>query len=173
MTDPRNALDVPAVMERFSVAAQLLDDAAARVRALGVAAESATDNASTLGEAAQSLTTAAGMMGEVVAGMKAAHDALDETMTLAREFLKSTDVSAVRETLRQVEERVSGLEQASTGVTEKVSQIAADQERWFGTISAAVDRATALERERDAAQQQLARAMEQLPSRVKKKIGSI
>src|SRR6266496_3635746 len=123
MTDPRNALDVPAVMERFSVAAQLLDDAAARVRTLGVAAESATDNASTLGEAAQSLTSAAGMMGEVVAGMKAAHDALDETMMLAREFLKSTDVSAVRETLRQVEERVSGLEQASTDVTEKVSQM--------------------------------------------------
>jgi hypothetical protein len=108
MTESRNALDVPAVMDRFTASERLLNEAAARVQALGDAAEAAAENSGALREAAHSLTATARMMSELVTGLKTAHDAVGETMTLARGFLETTDVSAVRETLRQLEQRVVG-----------------------------------------------------------------
>src|SRR5712691_7909321 len=116
MAETRNALDVQAVMDRFAVAGQLLDEAAARVRALGTAAESAAEHSGALQEAARSLTRTAGTMDEVVTPLQQAHQAVSEAMTVAREFLEATDVSAVRETLQQLEQRVAALEQAASAV---------------------------------------------------------
>lgn len=170
MTESRNALDVPAVMDRFTASERLLNEAATRVRALGDAAASAAEDSGALREAAHSLTATARMMSELTTGLQAAHDAVGETMTLAREFLETTDVSAVRETLRQLEQRVSGLEQAAAGVTERVTLAGTDQDHRFRAILAAVDRSAALEQERNAAQQQLSSVLAQLPARIAKKV---
>ena len=172
MSESRNALDVPAVMDRFAVSERLLTEAATRVRALGDAAESAAQDSSALREAARSLTDTARMMGELVTDLRAAHDAVGETMTLARQFLESTDVSAVRETLQHLERRVSGLEQVAAGVTEKVTQTGAEQDERLQAILAAVDRSTALEQDRNAAQQRLSSVLAQLPGRIAKKVAA-
>jgi hypothetical protein len=170
MTESRNALDVPAVMDRFTASEQLLNEAATRVQALGDAAESAAQDSGALREAAHSLTATARTMSELVAGLQAAHAAVGETMTLAREFLETTDVSAVRESLRQLEQRVSGLEQVAAGVTERVIQAGTEQDHRLGAILAAVDRSAAMEQERNAAQQQLSSVLAQLPGRIAKKV---
>jgi hypothetical protein len=170
MTETRNALDVPAVMDRFAVSSQLLDEAAARVQALGAAAESAAADSGVLRDAAQALTMTARMMAEVVTALAAANTAVGETMTLAREFLETTDVSAVRETLGQLDQRVSGLERTTTGAAEQITQLGDAQEQRLGAILAAVDRSAALERERAAVSQQLSTLLAQLPARVAKKM---
>jgi DNA-binding ferritin-like protein len=170
MTESRNALDVPAVMDRFTASEQLLNEAATRVRALGDAAESAAADSGALRQAAQSLTETARMMGELVADLRAAHQAVGQTMSLARQFLETTDVSAVRELLQRLEQRVSGLEQAAAGVTEQITQSSTEQDRRLRAILAAVDRSAALEQARDAAQQQLSSVLAQLPARIVKKV---
>jgi hypothetical protein len=145
MTEARNALDVQAVMDRFTVSEQLLSEAATRVQALSEAAEAAAGDSAALREAAQALAGTARAMADLTAGLTTAHEAVGETMTLARGFLETTDVSAVREALHRLEQRVAGLEQVAATVLERVTHGDADQDRLLRTILAAVDRSAALE----------------------------
>ena len=170
MTDQRSALDVEAVIARFTVAEQLLSDAASRVEALGSAAEAAGDSASSLNGAAVSVTAASEQLVAMVSEMKVAHGALVEAMSLARQFLEATDVGAVRESLQVLDQRIGGLEQSTGGMSAQLTQLASDQNERFNTIYAAIDRSAALERERDEAHQRLAAVMQQLPGRVAKRI---
>lgn len=170
MTDQRSALDVEAVIARFSVAEQLLSAAASRVQALGSAAEAASDNVSSLNGAVSATRSASEQLAAMVGEMRSAHGALVDAMNLARHFLEATDVTAVRDSLQQLDQRMSGLEGSVGAITDQLERVASDQTRRLDAISEAVDRSAGLESERDEAQRRLASVMQQLPGRVAKKI---
>jgi hypothetical protein len=170
MTDPRNALDVETVMDRFTAAEHLLADAAGRVHALGSATETAAEASMSISAASQAITTASEQLAAMVVEMQVAHRSLLDVMGLAREFLETTDISAVREALQNLDMRMTGVEEASTGTVSRLEALAEDQGEKLSAMSAAIDRSAAMERERDAAQQRLASVMQQLPGRVAKKI---
>ena len=172
MNDARNALTVDAVVERFAVAEQLLSDAAERVQSLGDATESATESSTALTQAARGLTAASDQLVAMTTEMKAAHYALVGAMALARQFLEATDVSAMREALQRLDQRVAGLEEGQTSLGEQLRRVADDQAERLSAVSSSIERSAVLENERDAARRRLNTVMQQIPARVAKKISS-
>ena len=170
MTDQRSALDVEAVIARFDAAEQLLSEAASRVQALGSAAETASQNANSLHESATSTRTASEQLAAMVSEMKSAHEALVGAMDLARQFLEATDVTAVRESLQQLDQRMNGLELSVGAMSDQLVGVTGDLTQRLNTFSDAIDRSAALERERDEAQRRLTSVMQQLPNRIAKKV---
>jgi small-conductance mechanosensitive channel len=163
MNDARNALTVDAVVGCFTVAEQLLSDAAERVQSLGDATESATESSAALTQAARGLTTASNQLVAMTIEMKAAHDSLVGAMSLARQFLEATDVTAVREALQRLDQRVADLQAGQTSPGEQLRQNANDQTERLSAVSGSVDRSAVLENERDAGRRRLNSVMQQNP----------
>lgn len=170
MTDERSALSIGAVIDRFAESERLLAVAAQRVQSLGNATESASESSAALSQAARGITMASDQLAAMTNEMKTAHDSLVEAMGIARQFLEDTDVSAVREALARLDARAAGIETSHGALTEQLAQVAEDQAQRLNTLSGTIDRAAALEHERDEARARLESVMQQIPARVAKRI---
>lgn len=173
MTEARSALTVEAVVQRFSSAEQLLTEAAEHVRSLGDSEDVAKQAATSLTQAARVVSAASEQLVSMTAEMQRAHAALVEAMTLAQQFLASTDVSAVRTALDGLAGRVSALESSTSGLGDRLSEVAADQERRLEALRHSVDRTADLQSQKEAAERRLAGVMAQLPGRVAKKVSGV
>jgi type VI protein secretion system component VasK len=171
MTDTRSALNVEAVLDRFTVTEQLLAQATQKVLTLGDAATTATASSATIAEAAQGITAASAQLAQMIEEMTAAHRALVDAMGVARQFLEGTDVSAVATNLKALDTRLAVVEESQTSVQEQLVQDADDLSQQLRALTAAVDRTRAVELERDTAKQQLAAVLAKLPDRAVKKLG--
>ncbi len=170
MSDDRNALGVEAVMARFATAEQLLADATVRVHSLSTASSSATESSAALVTAAEGVTTASEQLVTMTAEMQAAHRSLVDAMGLARQFLEATDVSALVDSLRRLEERQSSVENGQVALAAQLGQHSDLLAERVTALYGAVDRNAELVRARDEANARLEGVMQQLPGRVAKKL---
>jgi len=170
MTDERSALSISAVIDRFAESERLLAVAAERVQSLGDATRSASESSTALTQAARGITTASDQVVAMTTAMKTGHDALVDAMGIARQFLETTDVSAIRNLLASLDGRMAGMETAQVELSGQLAQATEDHAQRLNTMSGTIDRSAVLERERDEARARLANVMQQIPARVAKRI---
>lgn len=163
MTGDRNALTVDVVTDRMSEAERLLSEARERVQGLAENAELASRSSGAISEASESLRIAAGQLTDSVASLQAATSATTEAMDAAATFLASTDLSSMAQ-------QISALEASVQRLTAESASRATQDSEFQARLEAQLDRTRELEAERDALRQRLQSVMEQIPSRVAKKI---
>lgn len=163
MSQERETVTVDVVAERLGEAERLLREATLRVQDLTATATVASQSAGSVATAAAALERSASDMSKTAASLDNARGALVAAMEAARDFLASTDVSAVASSLTQLESRVDSL------VVAAESGAVADRE-FQSELRATLDRVRELETERDSYRTRLDAVMAQIPARVAKKI---
>jgi hypothetical protein len=166
------ALSVEIVMQRFAEAEALLDQAAGRVDAVALAAETSQSSTAALADAASAIGDAAAQHRASIVAVQEALVISARSLEVASTFLANTDVSRLTLTVADLVERIGLLEQALAagrqGTDAKSDRLSALVE----SLASRVDATQQMASQRDAAVARLNQVMDAVPARLRKRLGA-
>jgi hypothetical protein len=166
------ALSVEKVKQRFAEAEALLDQAAGRVDAVALAAETRQSSTAALAEAASAIGEAAAQHRASIVAVQDALAVSARSLEVASTFLANTDVSRLTSNVADLVDRIGTLE--TTFVLGQQEQAAAinRMSALVDALAYKVDHTEELTNQRDAAVARLNQVMNVVPARLRKRLGA-